>query len=106
MVKVTYVEANGTQHEVALSPGSTLLQGAQNHLIPGIEGDCGGMCACATCHCYIPEPWTSKCTPQEELETNILDFGFDVRPNSRLACQITVDDALDGLIVELPERQY
>jgi len=106
MPKITYVEANGTEHVVDLPVGISLMQGALNNLVPGIEGDCGGLCACATCHVYVPSEWAARCGEPDELETNILDFAFDVRPESRLACQIQVSDALDGLVVELPERQY
>jgi ferredoxin, 2Fe-2S len=106
MPKITYVEANGTEHVVDLSPGISLMQGAINNLIPGIEGDCGGLCACATCHIYVPPEWATRCGTPDELETSILDFAFDVQPTSRLACQIHVSDALDGLVVRMPERQY
>ena len=106
MPKVTYVEANGTEHVVELPLGISLMQGAINNLIPGIEGDCGGLCACATCHVYVPPEWAQRCGTPDELETNILDFAFDVQPTSRLACQIPVSAALDGLIVRMPERQY
>ena len=82
------------------------MQGALNNLVPGIEGDCGGLCACATCHVYVPDAWAERCGSPDELETNILDFAFDVRPTSRLSCQIKVSDLLDGLVVDLPERQY
>jgi 2Fe-2S ferredoxin len=106
MPKITYVEANGTEHVVDVAVGTSVMQGAVNNLIPGIEGDCGGLCACATCHVYVPPQWQARCGEPEELEVNILDFAFDVRDSSRLACQITVDADLDGLVVHLPERQY
>ena len=106
MPKIIYVESNGTEHEVDVANGQSLMEGAINHMVPGIDGDCGGLCACATCHVYIPEEWGSQCGEPEELEQNILDFAFDVQDNSRLACQIKVADDLDGIRVLMPERQY
>jgi len=106
MARVTYIEQNGTEHCVELNNGISLMEGAVGNMIPGIDGDCGGLCACATCHIYVEADWLDRCGTPEELETNILDFAFDVDANSRLACQIKVDDSLDGLIVRMPERQY
>lgn len=106
MPRVTYVEANGTEHIVDVQVGTSVMQGALNNLVPGIEGDCGGLCACATCHVYVPAEWAKRCGEPEELEVNILDFAFDVKPESRLACQIHVTQALDGLVVHMPVRQY
>ncbi len=71
-----------------------------------IKAECGGACACATCHIYVPNEWAGRCGTADELETNILDFAFDVQPTSRLACQINVTDDLDGLLVRMPARQY
>lgn len=106
MPRITYVEANGTEHVVDVPVGMNLMQGGINNLVPGIEGDCGGLCACATCHVYVPAARREQCGEPEELETNILDFAFDVRPESRLACQIIASADLDGLVLNLPERQY
>lgn len=106
MPLIKYVEHGGTEHEVEVAEGLSLMEGAINKMVPGIEGDCGGLCACATCHCYIPEEWQDKCATADELETSILDFGFEVKDNSRLACQIKVEAAHDGMTVLLPERQY
>jgi 2Fe-2S ferredoxin len=106
MPRVTYVEANGTEHVVDVQVGTSVMQGALNSLVPGIEGDCGGLCACATCHVYVPPEWAKRCGEPEELEVNILDFAFDVKPQSRLACQIHVTAELDGLVVHMPVRQY
>ena len=106
MARIRYVEANGTEHEVEAAPGATLMQAAVDRLIPGIEGDCGGLCACGTCHVYIPEDWQVRCGSADELETGMLEFAFDVRENSRLACQIEISEDLDGLVVHMPERQY
>lgn len=106
MPTVTYVEANGTEHHVEVAEGMSLMEGALQCLVPGIEGDCGGMCACGTCHVYIPDAWTDRCGAKGELETEILAFAYGVDDRSRLACQICVDKALDGIRVHMPERQY
>jgi len=106
MPKIIYVENNGTEHEVQVANGQSLMDGAVARMVPGIEGDCGGLCACATCHIYVPAEWESRCGEPEELERNILDFAFDVQPNSRLSCQIKVSDDLEGMRVLMPERQY
>jgi 2Fe-2S ferredoxin len=104
--RITYVEHNGTQHEIEVPCGTSIMQGAVNHLIPGIEGDCGGLCACGTCHVYIPAPFQPLTGTAGELEQGMLQFAFDVREDSRLSCQIIVTDAMDGLVVEMPKRQY
>ena len=79
MPKITFIEHTGTEHIVNVKPGASLMEAAINHMVPGIEGDCGGLCACATCHVYVENEWNSKCEKAEELETSILDFAFDVR---------------------------
>jgi len=106
MTKIKFVEFGGTEHEVDVTNGLSLMEGAIKYTVPGIDGDCGGACACATCHCYIPEEWAEKCGPVDELEKDMLDFAFDVNETSRLSCQIKVSDDLDGMTVLLPERQY
>lgn len=106
MLKVTYIEYNGTRHEVAAREGQSLMEVATEHLVPGILGDCGGTCSCATCHGYLQEPWLEKASPASEDELGILEGALEVRENSRLCCQIRVDAALDGIVVHLPERQY
>ena len=106
MPKIIFEEFSGTQHELELPVGVTLMEGAINNMVPGIEGDCGGLCACATCHCYISEDWQKKCEDAEELESSMLDFAFEVNGDSRLACQIKVSEELDGIKVKLPKRQY
>jgi 2Fe-2S ferredoxin len=104
--RVVFVEHNGTVHEVDVADGTTVMQAAVSNMVPGIEGDCGGLCACGTCHVYIPPEWMEKCGEAQELEQAILDFAFDVKENSRLGCQIEVTGDLDGITVNLPERQY
>lgn len=106
MAKITYIEFNGTEHVIEAKNGMTVMEGAIKNMIPGIDAECGGACACATCHVYIDEAWTEVVGKPSEMEEDMLDFGFDVRENSRLSCQITVSDELDGLIVRLPEQQF
>ena len=106
MPKITYIEDNGKSHTLEVANGLTVMEGAVKNKIPGIDADCGGACACATCHVYVKKEWFSKLSPKEETEEDMLDFAFDVRENSRLSCQLTVTDELDGLIVDLPEKQF
>ncbi|MBN9063107.1 MAG: 2Fe-2S ferredoxin [Rhizobiales bacterium 65-9] len=105
MVKITYVDSAGTQRSVDAEPGSTVMENAIRNAIPGIEAECGGACACATCHVYVDEAWTEAVGPAAPMEEDMLDFAFDVRPNSRLSCQIKVRAELDGLVVHTPTRQ-
>ena len=105
MAKITYIEHNGTVHEIDVKPGMTVMEGARDNGVPGIEADCGGACACSTCHVYVAPEWVDRLPGKDPMEEDMLDFGFDVRPNSRLSCQIKVSDELDGLIVSTPERQ-
>lgn len=106
MPKVTYIENTGTEHVVEVPTGLSVMDGAKRWTIPGIDGDCGGACACGTCHVYLENGWFEKVPPMEELEHEMLDFAFDVQANSRLSCQIKVDPSLEGLIVKIPPRQY
>jgi 2Fe-2S ferredoxin len=106
MVKITYIEHNGTSHDVAAEPGLTVMETAVKNNVPGIEAECGGACACATCHVYVDEAWVEKSGKRQEMEEDMLDFAFDVRPNSRLSCQIRITEALDGLVVRVPEKQF
>ena len=103
---IHYVEQNGTVHDVEVPVGTSIMQGAVNHLIPGIDGDCGGLCACGTCHVYVPAEWAEKCGAMEELEQGMLEFAFDVDDASRLSCQIEVSEQMDGMTVRMPSRQY
>ena len=106
MAKIKYIEHNGKEHEIEVSSGLTVMEGAIKNNIPGIDADCGGACACATCHVYINQDWVDKLNPKEDTEEDMLDFAFDVKDNSRLSCQISVTDELDGLIVDLPAKQF
>ncbi len=106
MAKITYIESNGTEHTIEVRNGQSVMEGAVKNNIPGIDADCGGACACATCHVYVDEAWTAKTGTASVMEESMLDFAQDQRPNSRLSCQISVSDALDGLIVRMPENQH
>ena len=106
MARITYIEKDGTRHQVDVPRGLSVMEGAKRFTIPGIDGDCGGACACATCHVYVEGGWFGKLPAMDELEHDMLDFAFDVQATSRLACQIKVDDSLDGLVVRIPPRQY
>jgi len=105
MPSVTYVDADGEQRTVEAAPNATVMEVALKHDIPGIVGECGGACACATCHVYVDEEWVDRVGPAEDMEQGMLDFAFDVRENSRLSCQIFITPELDGLIVHTPVRQ-
>ena len=106
MPEVVFVEPDGTEHCVEIPVGTSIMQGAVDHLVPGIEGDCGGLCACGTCHVYVPPEWSQACGVADELETGILEFAFGVDERSRLSCQIEMQEALRGLRLHLPKRQY
>ena len=106
MAKITYIQPDGAQETVDAEPGMTVMETAKRHLIEGIEAECGGACSCATCHVYIAEAWREKVGGPSEMEEDMLDFAFDVRPSSRLSCQIKVTEALDGLVVHVPEKQF
>ena len=106
MAKITYIQFDGTENVVDVKPGLSVMEGAVKNNVPGIDADCGGACACATCHCYVDEAWLDKTGERSAMEESMLDFAANVEPNSRLSCQIKVSDELDGLIVRLPESQY
>ena len=103
MVKLTYIENTGARREVDARAGVSVMDAAHRFDIPGIDGDCGG--ACATCHVYVEDGWYDRLPPMEELESGMLAFACDVRTNSRLGCQIRLDEALDGLVVRVPHHQ-
>ena len=106
MAKITYIEFGGAEHAVDVRNGLSVMEGAIKNNVPGIDADCGGACACATCHVYVDEAWREKTGTASAMEESMLDFAQNVEPNSRLSCQIRVTDALDGLIVRLPEDQH
>ena len=105
MTKIKYIEHNGKQHEIDVENGLSVMEGAVQNDIPGIDADCGGGMACATCHVYVKEDWFNKLPKKSEGEDDMLDQAHEPNPNSRLSCQITVSDELNGLVVHLPEKQ-
>ena len=105
MIKVTYTDAKGVARSVEASAGATLMETALRNSVPGIDAECGGACACATCHVYVGEEWTQIVGKPSQMEEDMLDFAFEVRPNSRLSCQIKIAQALDGLHVTTPAKQ-
>ena len=105
MPKVTYVTAAGVEYPVEIEGRQSLMEGAVLNDVPGIIGLCGGICSCATCHCYIGPEWQDKLQPPSDGELAMLDRAFDRRPESRLGCQVIVTEALDGMVVHLPEHQ-
>src|SRR5258707_7935359 len=106
MAKITYIEFNGKAHVVEVKTGMSVMEGAVKNLIPGIDADCGGACACATCHVYVQGPWLDKLPPKSDMEETMLDFAHELEPNSRLSCQIKVTPELDGLVVQTPKSQH
>ena len=105
MPKITYIEHNGKSHTLEVANGLTVMEGAVQNNIPGIDADCGGSCACATCHVYVDEKWFKKLANKESAEEDMRDMAFEPQKFSRLSCQLTVSDALDGLVVNMPSKQ-
>ena len=105
MPKITFIDASGAARAVEGQVGSTVMETALRNSVPGIEAECGGACACATCHVYVSDEWTEKVGKPSQMEEDMLDFAFEVRPSSRLSCQIKVSEELDGLVVTTPGRQ-
>ena len=105
MAKITYIEHNGMNHTVDVQNGLTVMEGAVQNNIPGIDADCGGSMACATCHVYVKEDWFDKINEKNEGEDDMLDQAYEPKKNSRLSCQIIVSDDLDGLVIDMPEKQ-
>jgi 2Fe-2S ferredoxin len=105
MAKIIFIDVSGSSQVVEAENGSTVMETAVRNDVSGIEASCGGARACATCHVYVDEEWLEMVGGPSPMEEEMLDFGYDVRPNSRLSCQIKVSDDLDGLVVRTPERQ-
>lgn len=105
MATITFIDQDGTKRAVEAEPGSTVMEAAIRNDVPGIEAECGGACSCATCHVYVDAAWTELVGGPEPMEEDMLDFAYDVRPSSRLSCQIKITPLLDGLVVTTPERQ-
>ena len=105
MAKITYIEHNGKSHTLDVQNGLSVMEGAVQNDIPGIDADCGGSMACATCHVYVEENWFNKLSKAEDAEIDMIDMAYEPKKNSRLSCQIIVSDELDGLEVTTPEKQ-
>ena len=105
MAKITYIEHDGKPHTIEVANGLSVMEGAVQNNIPGIDADCGGSMACATCHVYVKEEWFNKLPKKEDGEEDMLDMAFEPKKNSRLSCQLMISDQLDGLVVNLPEKQ-
>ncbi len=106
MPTITYIDHDGTERPIEAKNGETVMETAIKNSVPGIDADCGGACACATCHVYVDEAFMDKVGQPEEMEQSMLDFAENVQANSRLSCQIQVSDELDGLRVTTPESQH
>ena len=105
LAKITYVTNDGKSFVVEATNGTTVMENAIKNSVPGIEAECGGACACATCHVYIDDAWAELAGKPDIMEEDMLDFAWEGRPTSRLSCQVKVSDKLDGLIVHIPQRQ-
>ena len=105
MPKITYIEHNGKSHKLEVANGLTVMEGAVQNNIPGIDADCGGGMACATCHVYVKEEWLDKLSKKQDAEEDMLDMAFEPKKNSRLSCQLMVTDEIDGLVINLPTKQ-
>ena len=105
MPKITYIDQKGNSKTIEVESGLSVMEGAIQNNIPGIDADCGGSMACATCHVYVEEKWLDKLPKAEDAEVDMIDMAYEPKKNSRLSCQITVSDDLDGLIVNIPSKQ-
>lgn len=106
MPLINYIDASGNQFEAEVEVGSNVMQGAIDNMIDGILAECGGACACATCHCYVDDTWKDKMPALESAEQDLLEAVVDPKDNSRLSCQLVVTEEMDGLVVHLPASQY
>ena len=106
MPKIKYIEHNGKEHEVEVPVGLSVMEGAVKNLVPGIDADCGGACACATCHVYVDPAWLDRLPPKTDMEETMLDFAQDVESGSRLSCQIQMTPELDGIVLRVPKSQH
>ena len=106
MPKIKFIGFDGSEYDVEATVGQSVMEAAVQHLVPGIDADCGGACACATCHVYVEPDWVDKVGARQPREAEMLEMAADTQENSRLACQIKVSAALDGLVVRMPEGQH
>ncbi len=105
MTKITYIDHRGNSKTINIDNGLSVMEGAIQNEIPGIDADCGGAMACATCHVYVKDEWFNKISKAEDAEVDMIDMAYEPKKNSRLSCQIIVSDELDGLEVTTPEKQ-
>ena len=105
MTKITYIDSNGNSKTIEIEKGLSVMEGAIQNNIPGIDADCGGSMACATCHVYVEDKWLDKLPKAEDGEVDMIDMAFEPKKNSRLSCQLVVSDELEGLIVNIPSKQ-
>jgi 2Fe-2S ferredoxin len=106
MATIIYIESDGSEHHVEVPAGASVMDGAVNSGVPGIDADCGGVCTCATCHVRVDPEWAERLPEKSDVEEAMLEFAVDVGPNSRLSCRLSVDDGLEGLVVHIPESQF
>jgi 2Fe-2S ferredoxin len=106
MAMINYIQPDGKEISVKVNSGDSVMQGAMDNMIDGIVAECGGGCSCATCHVYIDDAWMDKVGPAIDMEKEMLEAGTNMRPNSRLSCQVEVTDDLDGMTVRIPAEQY
>lgn len=106
MPTITFIDAKGLQTTVQAEAGESLMKAAVRNEVQGIDADCGGLCACGTCHVYVESPWLEGLAAASDMERDLVSFTIEPKPNSRLACQVVIDASLDGLIVHLPEQQH
>jgi ferredoxin, 2Fe-2S len=105
MPRITFVQPDGSRRTIEAQAGRTAMEAARDNDIRGIRAECGGECSCSTCHCYVDEAWIGRLAPVSEDEATLVEFAWEPKPGSRLACQVLVTDALDGLILHVPEQQ-
>jgi len=105
MPKITFIDSTGTSRDVETKVGTSIMEAAVQNMIPGIDADCGGACACATCHVYVASEWAGKLKDKDDMEDSMLDFAEEVQEHSRLSCQILMSDELDGITVTTPDSQ-
>jgi 2Fe-2S ferredoxin len=103
--ELVFVQPDGSQQRVPAVAGRTVMEAARDHQVRGIRAECGGECSCSTCHCYVDDGWLSRLPPKADAEAGLLEFAWEPRPNSRLTCQLLMSDALDGLVLHVPEQQ-
>ncbi len=106
MPKVVYITPDEMRHEVDVEAGYSIMEGAINNNIEGIVAECGGACACATCHSYVDQAWVDKIPSMDDMEDSMLDAAFERKDNSRLTCQIEMSDALDGIVIHVADNEY